>query len=115
MNTYTQEQRNKVIEELSIAAELLSVGQVRDWDDLSETLKCAAHMLVAPSTSQWIAASDSMPRREDVIVYSPDLRNPTDMLIGRFMDGKWMCAGYEMVNTTHWMPLPAAPIKEGGA
>lgn len=39
-----------MITELTVAAGLLSVGQVRDFDDLSETLACAANMLAAPST-----------------------------------------------------------------
>jgi len=52
MTTYTQAEREKMITELTVAAGLLSVGQVHDFDDLSETLACAANMLAAPSTSQ---------------------------------------------------------------
>jgi len=50
MHTYTPERRAAIIAELSVAAGLLSVGQVHDFDDLSETLACAANMLAAPST-----------------------------------------------------------------
>ena len=65
-----------------------------------------ANQLAVPA---WVSVSERMPERVDVLVYSPDLRNPCDQLVGRFMDGRWYCAGYEMLNVTHWMPLPSAP------
>ena len=66
----------------------------------------------AAKVPEWTPVSERFPDRVDVIVYSPDIRNPCEQLIGRLMDGEWMCAGYEMKNVTHWMPLPAAPKEQ---
>jgi hypothetical protein len=69
-------------------------------------------LAAAPQTQPepWIPVSERLPvDREDVIFYSPDLRNPTRKLLGLYIDGQWMSCGYEMFNVTHWMPAPTAP------
>lgn len=64
----------------------------------------------------WIHVRCGMPHdRQDVLFYSPDLRNPSPMLLGRYIDGKFMCAGYEMVNVTHWAARPPAPDERPSA
>lgn len=61
----------------------------------------------------WIDVRCAKPHdRQDVLFYSSDLRNPTCMLLGRYIDGKFMCAGYEMVNVSHWAARPPAPGEE---
>lgn len=74
-------------------------------------LVCQIKAGAAPVPS-WVSVAERLPEHEDVEFYSPDMRNPCSQLIGRFMDGKWMCAGYEMVNVTHWKPLAAAPKEQ---
>jgi hypothetical protein len=70
------------------------------------------HRLNQPRTN-WIEVEDHLPPdRSKVLMYSPDLRNPVRMLLGMYIDGKWMCAGEEMVNVTHWAERPALPEGE---
>jgi hypothetical protein len=66
--------------------------------------------LSAPAVPQWILVSEQQaPESTDILFFSPDLRNPVSMLLGRCVAGSFMCAGFEMVNVTHWALPPAAP------
>lgn len=68
---------------------------------------------VNTSLVNWHAVADfGEPEDKEVLMYSPDMRNPTDMLIGKFIDGQWMSGGYEMVNVTHWADKPLHPTEQ---
>lgn len=64
-----------------------------------------------PLGAAWVSVEERLPvgRKPEVLFYSPDLRNPTDMLLGIYTNGKWLCAGFEMVNVTHWAARPITP------
>lgn len=68
--------------------------------------------------------ADTAPFNEDVLVFSPDSKDPV-MICHRCLfdgqteadwDGDWheqnvdMCPNPIDVEVTHWMPLPAAPV-----
>lgn len=58
----------------------------------------------------WTPVTESLPEdRAEVLFYSGDLRNPANMLLGLYIDGDFCCAGYTMVNVTHWAKKPAQP------
>jgi len=73
----------------------------------------AAPQAPAAALDAWISVADEMPDSEPgsppVLFYSDDLRNPTNMMLGVYRDGKWLSAGFEFVNVTHWKPKPATP------
>jgi hypothetical protein len=91
----------------------------RDFE-CGEVRNEVARRLSAPRTN-WREVGDDLPHDGSVVLmYSPDLRNPTRMMLGMYIGGKWMCAGYEMANVTHWAVHPAFPeskeaAEEGGA
>lgn len=58
----------------------------------------------------WVPVTERLPDDpQDCVFYSDDLRNPVPMSMGLYINGKFKCAGFEMVNVTHWMPLPQPP------
>ena len=86
-------------------------GMIKVADRKTDEFDTAKELLEAGAAPvpTWVSVTEGLPERVDVEFYSPDMRNPCNQLIGRFIDGRWMCAGYEMVNVTHWKPLAAAP------
>lgn len=79
-------------------------SSLREHQDMVRSLQAAV------AVQQWISVSERKPDDpQDCMFYSDDLRNPVPMLIGLYIRGKYKCAGHEMVNVTHWAPLPAAP------
>jgi len=92
---------------------LLGWGR-RDFE-CAEVLDEVAHRLASLRTN-WREVVDDLPHdRSSVLMYSPDLRNPVRMMLGMYIDGKWMCAGNEMVNVTHWAVRPDFPEGEESA
>ena len=69
--------------------------------------------------SKWISVDEKLPsKREWVICYSPNKKSFSIFLgyMGNYsscwlQDGGCIC----MTPVTHWMPLPEAPKKKGGA
>lgn len=79
-------------------------SSLREHQDMVRSLQASV------AVQQWISVRERKPDDpQDCMFYSDDLRNPVPMLIGLYIRGKFKCAGHEMVNVTHWAPLPAAP------
>lgn len=92
-----------------------SDGNRTDALNDAERAIAAAEAQGGSAAQSWIPVSERLPEdRSNVVFYSDDLRNPTRMLLGLYVDGRWMSCGYEMVNVTHWMPKPDAPAAAEG-
>lgn len=132
MNEHSFERLNKAMEVCDAAIAALEAEQAQDaqavpaepvaWQGLHDPTDLyyskppqadVRPLYTAPqpvAVPQWIPVTERMPDDpQEVVFYSPDLRNPTEMLIGLYIRGEFKCAGHVWVNVTHWMPLPAAP------
>lgn len=76
------------------------------FDSLDQYVKAALYI------DDWIPVTRALPPTVDeVLFYTPDLRNPTEIWSGSYngSNGTWWSAGYEFCNVTHWKPRPATP------
>lgn len=95
------------------------------FKDTGEYLWQAAKAM--PSVPQWIPVSERLPDSDDEVLVYPFPDNSYGIRLGTYhpyegkLKGKWTYeeerhSYYEQVeinNVTHWMPLPAAPVKDG--
>jgi len=90
-----------------------SPNNAKGWEDRDALASALTAAPQAPALDAWISVADEMPDSEPgsppVLFYSDDLRNPTNMMLGIYRDGKWLSAGFEFVNVTHWKPKPETP------
>lgn len=87
-----------------------AMPETATMDTRFETL--SAYVEAALNIDDWIPVTRSLPPTVDeVLFYTPDLRNPTAMMIGLYdgSDNTWWSAGFQFVNVTHWKPRPATP------
>jgi hypothetical protein len=89
----------------------------KSWRDDGKREAYSRHLanaLVArlPGTP-WISVDDrlpaSTPGSDEVLFFSPDMRNPISQAVGILRYGRWLAAGHEFVNVTHWKPLDQPP------
>jgi len=58
----------------------------------------------------WKKVEDNKtPKTGTIMFYTDCLREPTDMWIGVFRNGKYMSCGIEVKNVTHWAHKPNKP------
>jgi len=91
----------------------------RAWRDEGKRKAYSRHLanaLVARLPGQpWISVEERLPKStpgsDEVVFFSPDMRNPTDQAIGVLRYGRWLSAGVEFVNVTHWKPRDQPPLR----
>lgn len=97
----------------------MTAKQARTIEELQAATKAAA--------PQWIPVSERLPDSDDEVLVYPFPDNSYGIRLGTYhpyegkLKGKWTYeeerhSYYEQVeinNVTHWMPLPAAPVKDG--
>lgn len=89
------------------------------WRDEGKRKAYSRHLanaLVARLPGQpWISVDERLPKStpgsDEVVFFSPDMRNPTDQAIGVLRYGRWLSAGVEFVNVTHWKPRDQPPLQ----
>lgn len=89
----------------------------KSWRDEGKRRAYSRHLanaLVARLPGQpWISVDERLPKStpgsDEVVFFSPDMRNPTDQAIGILRYGRWLSAGVEFVNVTHWKPRDQPP------
>lgn len=100
---------------LVVAIETESLAGRDIGDAEAATIRCAiAHLtgFVGDDPPPWVPVGERLP--EDGHHYLGYCLGPGSCTVF-FEGGKWKdCFGYEDVEVTHWMPLPAAPNAASG-